>query len=722
MRTKSRFYLSVAAVAVAAIMSAPSAQLRAQQAADSAIHVGNNDLGGVVTGPNGPEAGVWVIAETKDLGTKMAKMVVTDDQGRYVLPDLPKANYEVWVRGYGLVDSPKVQTAPGKTLNLTAVKAPDERAAAQYYPAIYWFAMMKIPDKSQFPGTGPSGNGISPQMKDQGQFLDMVRTDGCVTCHQLGNRATREIPASLGDFKNGFEAWTRRVQSGQAATNMINNLDRMGTNAALKMFGEWTDRIKAGELPSSKPQRPQGLERNVVVTVWDWSSPTAYLHDAISTDRRNPTINANGPIFGATENSTDNLPEFIPAKDEATQVKIPVRDPKTPSTKDDPMLAPSPYNGPDPIWDSQAVVHNPMYDEQGNVWFTARIRPNDNPDFCKKGSDLESAKLFPLNTSGRQLAFLDPKTGKFTLINTCFPTHHLEFGYDKNDTLWTSAGGPQANVVGWLNTKMFRETGDEKKSQGWTALIVDTNGKGKREGEYTEPNQPIDPNKQHRINAAFYGVAPSPADNTVWGSSLGVPGSMIRLDPGSNPPDTALAEIYDVPAPGYSPRVMNIDSQGVVWTSLASGHLGSFDRRKCKVLNGPTATGKHCPEGWTLYPYPGPNFANVTDPGSAEASYATWVDQHDTLGLGKDVPISTGNENDALLALVDGKFVTLRVPYPQSFYAKGMDGRIDDPNGGWKGRGIWTTAGNRTPFHVEGGKGNLPKLVHFQMRPNPLAD
>ena len=145
-----------------------------------------------------------------------------------------------------------------------------------------------------------------------------------------------------------------------------------------------------------------------------------------------------------------------------TQVKIPVRDPKTPSTKDDPMLAASPYNGADPIWDSQAVVHNPMYDELGNLWVTARIRPNENPDFCKKGSDLESAKLFPLNTSGRQLAMLDPKTGKFTLINTCFPTHHLEFGYDKNDTLWTSAGGPAANVVGWLNTKMFRETGDER--------------------------------------------------------------------------------------------------------------------------------------------------------------------------------------------------------------------------------------------------------------------
>ena len=208
----------------------------------------------------------------------------------------------------------------------------------------------------------------------------------------------------------------------------------------------------------------------------------------------------------------------------------------------------------------------------------------------------------------------------------------------------------------------------------------------------------------------------------MWGSTLGYPGSMIRLDPGANPPSTALAEIYDVPAPGYAPRVMNIDGQGVTWTSLASGHLASFDRRKCKVLNGPTATGKHCPEGWTLYPYPGPQFVGVTEPGSAEASYATWVDQHDTLGLGKDVPISTGNENDALLALVNGKFVTLRVPYPESFYAKGMDGRIDDANGGWKGRGIWTTAGNRTPFHVEGGKGNLPKVVHFQMRPDPLAD
>ena len=110
----------------------------------------------MVTSTRGPEAGVWVIAETTDLGTRFAKSVVTDERGRYVLPDLPKATYNVWVRGYGLVDAPKVKTEPGQTVNLTAVLAPNAAAAAEYYPAIYWFAMLKIPDKSLFPGTGPA--------------------------------------------------------------------------------------------------------------------------------------------------------------------------------------------------------------------------------------------------------------------------------------------------------------------------------------------------------------------------------------------------------------------------------------------------------------------------------------------------------------------------------------------------------------------------------------
>ena len=719
---RRRRAISVTIVIAAALLAAAGgASLDAQQAADPAIRIGGADLGGVVTSANGPEAGVWVIAETTDLPTKYAKIVVTDERGRYVLPELPAATYNVWVRGYGLVDSPKVRTSPGKMLNLTAVVAPSAAAAAEYYPAIYWYSMLRVPDKSEFPGTGPDGNGINPALKTQEQWLDIVKTNGCYTCHALGNKATRTISPMLRESARSSEdVWQRRIQSGQALTQMTTNLGRMGNARALKLFADWTDRIAAGELPTSKPTRPQGAERNVVLTLWDWSGPKDYMHDEVSTDKRNPRLNPNGLIYGATEESTDLFPVLDPVHHKATQVKMLVRDPATPSSKDNPML-PSPFWGDERIWDSQTSMHNPMYDEKGRVWFTSRVRPPANPDFCKKGSDHPSAKLTPVDASNRHLSMYDPKTGKITLISTCFPTHHLVFAEDANNTLWASAGGPQGGVIGWLNRKMFDETGDEVRSQGWTAMILDTNGNGRRD-DYVEPNEPVDPTKDKRVNAAFYGIAVNPNDGTIWGSVLGFPGYVIRLNPGSNPPATALAEIFEPPLPGYGPRGMDIDRQGVAWTPLASGHLASFDRRKCKgPLNGPTATGKHCPEGWTLYPFPGPQLANVKETGSAEASYYAWVDQFDTFGLGRDVPIATGNANESLLALVNGGFVNLRVPYPLGFYTKWMDGRIDDPNAGWKGRGLFATVSTRAPFHMEGGKGTTSKVVKFQLRPDPLA-
>ena len=558
------------------------------------------------------------------------------------------------------------------------------------------------------------------QLKSQGQWLDIIKTDGCYTCHQLGDKATRTLSPDLGKFESSADAWERRIQSGQAGTNMVTNIGKLDTQRALRLFGAWTDRIAAGELPTAQPPRPQGVERNVVVTVWDWASPKAYLHDEISTDRRNPTVNAYGLIYGSPELSTDFVPIVDPIKNAKNQVKLPVRDPNTPNTAEDPILAPSPYWGTEAIWNGQANIHNPMFDATGRVWFTARIRPADDPDFCKAGSDQPSARLFPLQRSVRQAAMYDPRNVMFTPIDLCFTTHHLQFARDANDTLWFSSGGA-SDVVGWLNTKMFDATGDAQKSQGWTAFILDTNGNGKRD-DYIEPNQPVDPSKDKRIIAGLYGIAPSPLDGSIWGSVLGYPGAVVRVTPGANPPATALTEIYEPPAGGYSPRGMDIDSNGIVWVSLASGHLASFDRQKCRgPLNGPTATGRHCPEGWTLYPYPGPQFKGVTDTGSAEASYYTWVDQFNTFGLGANVPISTGNGNDALLALVDGKFIVLRVPYPMGFYAKGLDGRIDDPNGGWKARGLWSTYGTRTPFHAEGGKDTTSKVVHFQLRPTPLA-
>jgi len=707
-----------------ALVSGP----HARQSSREAILFGNDDIAGVVTSTKGPEAGVWVIAETTDLPTKFVKIVVTDDGGRYLVPQLPAANYKVWVRGYGLVDSPPVLTTPGRMVNLTAVLAPSARVAAEYYPAIYWFSLLHVPEKSEFPGTGPKGNGIPENMKSQGQWLHVVKTDSCWSCHQLGDKATREIPKSLGHFDSSTAAWARRLLSGQAGNNMTNGLAQLGPERALPMFADWSDRIAAGELPPSPP-RPAGIERNVVITEWDWADPKAYLHDEIATDKRNPALHANGSIYGATELSTNYLPVLDPASAVTSQVKLPVRDPKTPSSEDEKPTASSPYWGDEVIWTSRANVHNPMFDEKGRVWITARIRPSDNPAFCKEGSSHPSAVLFPLKSSGRQLAVYDPQTKQVTLIDTCFGTHHLVFAEDANDTLWTSSGGG-GGAVGWLNTKMFDTTHDEEKSQGWTALILDTNGNGKRDA-YVEPDQPVEATKDKRINAAFYGVTVSPVDGSIWGTVLGFPGAVVRLNPGSNPPATALAEIYELPwnnpaAPvrGFSPRGLDIDRNGVVWTVIASGHLASFDRRKCKgPLNGPNATGQHCPEGWALYQLPGPQLKGVSDPGSAEASYYDWVDQFDTFGLGKNVPIATGNGNDALLALLPdtGKFVVLRVPYPMGFYAKGMDGRIDDPKAGWRGKGLWATYGTRTPFHAEGGKGTTSKVLHFQLRPDPLA-
>jgi hypothetical protein len=696
---------------------------QAFQSPNATVPIDRDDLGGVVTGPRGPEAGVWVIAETSDLPTKFVKIVVTDDQGRYVVPDLPTANYDVWVRGYGLVDSPKVKATPGKTLNLTATLAPNPQAAAQYYPGGYWLSLIRVPAKSEFPGTGPEGNGIAPNMKSQAQWIANLQSLGCTQCHQLGSKGTREIPAALGEFPTSIAAWERRLQSGQAGGQMSGALNNFGKQRVLQMFADWTDRIKAGEVPPAPP-RPQGTERNIVITQWDFADPKVYLHDVVSTDRRNPRVNANGPIYGSLELSADYLPVLDPAKNAASKVPLTVRDPATPPTNPA-MPAPSPYWGSEPIWTSKANVHNPMFDGQGRVWITSTVRPAANPDFCKEGSSHPSAKVLPLARSGRQLAVYDPKTKQLTHISTCFGTHHLMFAEDANNTLWTSAGGG-GGAIGWLNTKMFDETHDEQKSQGWSPFIIDTNGNGKRDA-YVEPDKPVDPSMDKRLNFGIYAVAPAP-DGSVWGTVLGFPGAVVRFVPGSNPTDTGLTEYYELPwgnpkasVQGFSPRGGDVDRNGVYWAALASGHMASFDRRKCKVLNGPTATGQHCPEGWTLYKEPLPPLQGAADVGSAEASYYTWVDQFDTLGLGKNVPIDTGNAAEGLLALQDGKWVVMRVPYPNGFYAKWVDGRVDDPNTGWKGKGLWSTTGTRTPFHMEGGKGTTSKVVKFQLRPNPLS-
>jgi hypothetical protein len=222
-------------------------------------------------------------------------------------------------------------------------------------------------------------------------------------------------------------------------------------------------------------------------------------------------------------------------------------------------------------------------------------------------------------------------------------------------------------------------------------------------------------------------VIPHPSDGSIWSAVPGpMPGRIVRIDP-----KTCAAEVYEPPynnpavnVNGYTPRGIDIDSNGVVWTALAgSGHLASFDRRKCRILSGPESwTGQHCPEGWTLYRTPGPHFKGTGDEIAVDMHYYNFVDRFDTLGLGPNVPLANGTNSDSLLALrPDGRWLVLRVPYRLGFFSRGMDGRIDDPDAGWKGRGLYADYGENAVWHIEGGLGAHSSVVKFQLRPDPLA-
>ena len=729
-----------------AIFLAPwSAGMEARPAASPAkpVPVNSSDISGVVASSKGPEAGVWVIAETTDLPTNFIKIVVTDDQGRYVLPELPKANYDVWVRGYGLVDSEKVQAAPGKQLNLTAVIAPTPKDAAKYYPAVYWLSLIQIPDKSEFPmkatpmppfkrtasvggdpAAAPSDEALTLHpMQNQQQWIDVMK-QGCQQCHQLGDEATRDLKhLARYNFKSSEEAWATRVHFGQGGAGRMSAMLPLYVDQqrAIKMFADWTDRIAAGELPPTPP-RPMGAERNLVVTMWDWGKSSGHPHDEVSTDKRHPTVNAGGPIYAADFND-DTLLWVDPNKNTAGAIPVPLAADKStmPPTWPKRIDVPSPFYGNQIVWNGVAGPHNPMMDEKGRVWLTSTIRAPENPDYCKSGSDLAFAKYFPLEKGSKQSAVYDPETKKFTPVDTCFTTHHLQFGFDKDNTLFF--GGHSGQAFGWINTRIFDETGDAKKAQGWCPAYLDTKGDGK-----------IDPAVDKRIPVNGYGTIVNPKDGSIWFANTDpLPGRLIRMSLGSNPPATCMAEVYEPPfnnpkLPGvvsYTPHGIDVDRNGVIWTGLSgSGILGSFDRSKCKVINGPTATGQHCPEGWTLYTTPGPKMKGVTDDSSADYEYYNWVDQFNTLGLGENTPIVTGTNSDSLQAFdpQTKKWTILRVPYPMGFFSRGMDGRIDNPNAGWKGREIWATYGPDLTWHMEGGAGMKNKLVKFQMRPSPLAD
>ena len=230
MSMRRRFAIALGLTAIVLVVASRSSPTFAQQPQPD-VAVDGDDIGGIVTGPNGPEAGVWVIAETHDLPVRYIKSVVTDDRGRFVVPDLPSATYSVWARGYGLVDSAKSTARPGQRLRISATVAPDEAAAAHYYPAIYWYAMLEIPAADQF-----GGSGRIPARVTRDAWTSAMKNTGCIGCHQIGQLSTRTIPPSLGTFASSADAWRRRVQSGQAGTLMSGQLNGLG-DSSFELFG-----------------------------------------------------------------------------------------------------------------------------------------------------------------------------------------------------------------------------------------------------------------------------------------------------------------------------------------------------------------------------------------------------------------------------------------------------------------------------------------------------
>jgi len=669
--------IAVGIVALAAMIAVVGCGSDDEAGADSGFIEGT-----VTSGDAKPEAGVWVIAETESLPTNYRKIVVTNDDGKFVLPELPEADYQVWARGYGLLDSAKVDAKAGDSVELTSeVATPQE--AAKIYPSNYFLSMFEPPDKSA------------------DWMTDFKLT--CMLCHQFGS-----VPTRAGTTPEFFE-------KGLKKSNVMNaGVERLGGDKFIQALADWGERIQNGEVPAETPPRPEGIERNIVVSQWEFGDNFTYAHDEIATDKRDPTINANGPVW-AVDLGNDRLFGVNPETHAVEEHKFPTRDGfDTPWCDQTFQTAAALEGSSTPIksgfgslgcptpdgttafagkYHNPANPHNPMMDEQGRVWNTSQIRrewADDAPEWCKNDPVIRD------NSHHRQLSVFDPKTDEFHLIDSCVGSHHLQFADD--GVLYYSG---DSYALGWFDPSKWdpEDPSTVETASGYSEVKVDSDGDGKADTP---------------IQGFNYGIITSP-DGTVWTASPGVPGHIMRFDP-----ETKTHEVYKPPAPISGPRGIDVDADGVLWTATGgSGHIASFDRRLCKQTWG---EGDQCAEGWKSWEVPGPS-AQV-EPGAknvrkADLHYYAWVDQHNTFGLGENVVFANGTDSDSLIAFnpETEEFTRARIPYPLNTYTRGLDGRIDDPDAGWKGRGLWFSNGGDPIIHSET---SVSYMGHVQLRDDPL--
>lgn len=447
-----------------------------------------------------------------------------------------------------------------------------------------------------------------------------------------------------------------------------------------------------------------------MVTTWDAGAATAFSHDIIASDKRDPTVNANGKVyFGDWHN--DSFTIIDPGVNSDTTISVPTIADRF---SFQPFTRQSGWANPSPTWGNEIIVQDYVasssltMDQKGRIWLSARVE-NGAPDFCQPGSGNPNAEIDPTTSGSKGLAMYDPATGKWELIPTCYGSNHPTMAVDGTNKVFIQGGNSRFL---WVDADIWDATHDPAAAQGWCRLFYDTDGDGA-------------PNLDAPIDGAPYGPQQSLRDGSIWGTVQTVPGRIIRLDLGDNPPDTCVGEAYNVPAGASFSRGVDVDRNGVVWTGLAgSGHLASFDRSKCKgPLTGPEAmTGNHCPEGWTLYETPGPRIRNA--PFSADFHYYNFVDKYNVIGLGPDTPLVNGTNSDSLMALDPDTraWVTFRLPYPVGgLYTRNMSVRVDDADAGWKGRGLWAANDTRAVWHGERGRDSRGLVAKFQLRPNPLA-
>ena len=374
---------------------------------------------GTVTGEKGPEAGVWVIAETNDLRTQ-------DDQDRRhrrsgPLPaarvaggELQGLGERVWNRGF----QARSMRSPRPTqvaLKVTSAKTPQE--AAKVYPGDYWLSLLAPPAKSMFPGTGeksdtnPNGNGLNAGMLTQDQWINRLKS-GCNFCHQLGNPLTRDVQHVLAAkpelAKTHEAAWEWRLGVGVRGTNMYGTMTGMGKTETVKALADWTEAIEKGAVPPAPP-RPSGIERNIVSTQWDVGDDHSFMHDQISTYKYDPTVNGGGPNY-AVNAGHGQLVILDQADNSTYSIDIPTREPKdkVPSRFPAPSR-PSFFWGDEHLWSNPpydpADPHNPMIDSKGRVWLTSKIRGNTAPAWCSDPSN-KYADWYPKRGGARQASIL----------------------------------------------------------------------------------------------------------------------------------------------------------------------------------------------------------------------------------------------------------------------------------------------------------------------------